>query len=71
MGAWIETIDYIGEDYAHPVAPYMGAWIETNKSFEMTRLALVAPYMGAWIETAESGPEFKATASCSLYGSMD
>ena len=33
VGAWIETVQEIGNNIPGAVAPYVGAWIETRCSF--------------------------------------
>ena len=51
VGAWIETIPRLLQDYSLCVAPRVGAWIETDKGGSVKGSGTVAPRVGAWIET--------------------
>ena len=51
VGAWIETLEGLGNSSVSSVAPRVGAWIETFAPPLDVLSNSVAPRVGAWIET--------------------
>ena len=54
VGAWIEIIVDINDDFDAEVAPLVGAWIEILTLPIYKSDLIVAPLVGAWIEISRT-----------------